>query len=118
MITTQVILAILLLPAFFAMAYQEDVVHLARVSRVALEPMVVESLAFIRYIVMEYRDWLEDWCAEESARLDNLSMLGPNGDLTESEDDDFPNSMCLTCGIRQGVSWLGGTECYDCFSEH
>ena len=39
MITTQVLLTLLILPAFFAMAYQEDVVRLARASRVALEQL-------------------------------------------------------------------------------
>ena len=117
MITTQVLLTLFLLPAFFAMAYQEDVVGLARASHVALEPIVVESLAFIRYIVMEFRDWLEDGYADRSAQLDYLDNLDAREDSTESEED-FPNSMCLSCGIRQGVSWLGDAECYDCFSEH
>ena len=117
MITTQVLALLLILPAFFAMAYQEDVVRLATASRVALEPIVVESLAFIRYIVMQFRVWLEDWYAERSAQLDYLDNLDAREDSTESEED-FPNSMCLSCGIRQGVLWLGDTECYDCFSEH
>ena len=47
------------------MAYQEDVVRLARASRVALEPYVDESLAFIRHIVMEHRVWLEDRYADQ-----------------------------------------------------
>ena len=82
MITTQVLLTLLILPAFFAMAYQEDVVRLAKASRVALEPIVVESLAFIRYIVMEFREWLEDWYAERSARLDYLDNLDAREDST------------------------------------
>ena len=145
MITTQVILTLFLLPAFFAMAYQEDVVRLATASRVALEPIVVESLVFIHYVVMEslvfiiyvvmqsnaliyyivmlFRFWFEDWYAERSARAYLASLNDtecPNGleDSSDSEDNDSLNITCVSCHRRQAVSWLGDTECSECNSEH
>ena len=123
MITTQVLALLLILPAIFAMAYQENVVRLATASCVALEPIVVESLAFIHYIVWQFRYWFEDWYAERSARayvasLDDSDCPPSLQDSSDSEDNDFPNNMCSSCGKRHAVSWLGDTECYECYSEH
>ena len=143
MITTQVLALLLILPAIFAMAYQENVVRLATASCVALEPIVVESLAFIHYIVMQslafiyyifwyifwlFRNYCEDWRAERSARAYMASLDdddGPNSlvDSSDSEDNDLRQTSgslveCSTCGKRQAVSWLGDTECFECYSEH
>ena len=134
MITTQVLALLLILPAIVAMAYQENVVRLATASCVALEPIVVESLAFIHYIVMQslafihyivwqFRYWFEHWYAERSARaylasLDDSDCPPSLQDSSYSEDNDFPNNMCSSCGKRHAVSWLGDTECYECYSEH
>ena len=134
MITTQVLALLLILPAIIAMAYQEHVVRLATASRVALEPIVVESLAFIHYVVMQslafiyyivmlFRFWFEDWYAERSARaylasLNDTECPHSLEDSTDSEDNDSPNRMCVSCGRRQAVSWLGDTECSECNSEH
>ena len=134
MITTQVLALLLILPAFFAMAYRENVVRLATASCVALEPIVVESLAFIRYIIMtslasiyyifwSFRYYFEDWHAERMLRRAYWASLndndGPNilVDSSDSEDNDFP-IMCVSCGKRRAVSWLGDTECSECYSEH
>ena len=106
MIATQVLLQLLLLPEFYAMAYQEDVVRLARASRVALEPYVDESLAFIRHVVMEHDDWHHEWCIERSGAMQTEMIV-----IAEDR-------MCLSCGMRPGVAWLGHTECNECFSEH
>ena len=139
MITTQVLALLLILPAIFAMAYQENVVRLATASCVALEPIVVESLAFIRYIIVKslasiyyifclFRYYFEDWHAETSTRAYLASLDdndGPNSlvDSSDSEDNDLRQTSgslveCSTCGKRQAVSWLGDTECYECYSEH
>ena len=137
MITTQVLALLLILPSFFAMAYHENVVRLATASRVALEPIVVESLAFIHYIVMQslaliyyiiyyivwqFRFWFEDWYAERSARAYLVSLNDPDCPNSlmdsDSEDNDLSCGMCSSCGRRQAVSWLGGTECSECYSEH
>ena len=45
------------MPQIHATAYQEDIVHLAMVSRVALQPQMQEDLSFIRYIVTKQDVW-------------------------------------------------------------
>jgi hypothetical protein len=107
-VSTHVWLMLLLLPEFSASCYLNDVVKLACTSRMALEPTVVDQLAFTQHLVAQHTNWHEDWCADRSAELD----------LSEFYAAEFPHLMCLTCGTRPGAEWLGHDECYDCYSEH
>ena len=101
----EVLAQILTLPSFYAISYQEDIVRLAIASRVAFDPYVRSALAFINHIVEEHDIWQQDMCIEEYMQSDAFF---------EAIQED----MCLSCGMRPCESWLGGTECSDCFYDH
>ena len=118
MATAQTWLTLLLLPEFSTSCYLNDLVKLASTSRVALEPAVDNHLALIRYQVSQHGYWHEDWCAERSAELDLIDFYEAEFPHLCSKKAEFPEFMCLSCGIRPGAEWLGNTECYECYSEH
>ena len=62
--------------------------------------------------------WHEDWCAERNAELDLTYFYEAEFPHLCSRKAEFPEFMCLSCGIRPGAEWLGDTECYECYSEH
>ena len=106
MMRPQLLLQLLVSPELHAMAYQEDVARLAETSRVPLEPCVEESLARSRHIVGEYDDWHFEECVMKSAAMD----------ISETVISEY--DLCLSCGMRPGVAWLGHTECMECFDDH
>ena len=100
----EVLAQILTLPSFYTISYQEDIVRLAIASREAFDPYVRSALAFINHIVEEHDIWHQDMCIEEMQ--------------SDALFEAIQEKMCLSCGMRPGESWLGGTECSDCFYDH
>ena len=85
--------------------YLEDVVRLSLSSRCWLICEVVyRALDEIKWTVKIYHEAMMDTAAAEIS-MDDYSI----------HTSDY---MCLSCGYRPAVSWLGYDECAACFDEH
>jgi hypothetical protein len=89
----------------FPYIYLDDYVRLALCSRQALEPIVRRNCAEMKYIVVCYVEWYEEFMRE-------LYLYNHDSAVHALEH------MCLSCDVRQGVPWLGYDECQECYDEH
>ena len=98
---------ILLHSEFTAFMYLEDVVRLSLSSRRWLICEVVyRALDEIKWTVEIYHEAMIDTAAAEISMDDYASSIHTSA------------YMCLSCGYRPAVSWLGYDECAVCFDEH
>ena len=96
---------LLLLSEMLPLTYLEDYVHLFLTCNIALESRVVFQLHMVGFWVLEHDVWVEDKCIHTMSQQEELRAV----------DMD---RMCLSCGFRKAVSWLGFDECAACFDEH
>ena len=66
-------------------------------------------LAFYKHLSEELWEARENLCIDTALAIEKADIEAGAAQMEE---------LCISCGIRPGLEWLCGTECYECFDDH